>query len=118
MPEKFRVKKGSLASDSSYGNNGCFIVSSIGLKSPLRTIASDELGWEHCSVSVYNRCPTWQEMSFIKDMFWDDDDCVMQLHPPKSDYVDMAPYCLHLWRPIGIEIPRPPSILVGFKNEH
>jgi len=78
----------------------------------IHAIASCEMGWEHVSVSVFDRCPTWQEMCFIKDMFWDDDDCVMQLHPPKADWVNNHPFTLHLWRPIGVEIPRPLQVMV------
>jgi hypothetical protein len=82
----------------------------------LHVIASDyeAMGWEHVSVSVAEggRCPTWEEMCFIKDLFWDDTDCVMQLHPPKSDYVNTHHYVLHLWRPIFQPIPRPPKELV------
>jgi hypothetical protein len=53
-------------------------------------------------------------MCFIKDTFWDGEDCVMQLHPPRSEYVNNHPYCLHLWRPTdGRVIPQPPSIFVG-----
>ena len=81
----------------------------------LFVIASDGLGWDHVSVSLGNRCPNWKEMSYIKDLFFEEEDCVMQLHPPKSDYVNNHPYCLHLWRPQEQEIPRPPSIMVGLK---
>ena len=28
----------------------------------------------------------------------------------------MHPYCLHMWKPIGVEIPTPPSILVGIRK--
>jgi hypothetical protein len=56
-------------------------------------------------------------MCFVKDLFWDDEECVMQLHPPKSDYVNCHPNCLHLWKPVGQDIPRPPSELVGPTNQ-
>lgn len=81
----------------------------------MRVIASNGMGWEHVSISLKNRCPNWREMCFVKDFFWDPHEVVMQLHPAKSEYVNMHPNCLHLWRPIGIDIPTPPSILVGFK---
>jgi len=48
----------------------------------------------------------------IKSLFWDEEDCVMQLHPPKARYVNDNKYVLHLWRPTGLEIPEPPLILV------
>ena len=83
-------------------------------------IASNGGGWEHVSISPCNRkrqsCPTWDEMCAIKDMFFSEDECVVQYHPPKEDYVNQHPYCLHLWRPICIEIPRPPTIFVGQKR--
>lgn len=69
-------------------------------------------GWEHVSVSFANRTPTWDEMCKIKDMFWNEDECVVQYHPPKSDYVNVHPYCLHLWKPIGKEIITPPKDFV------
>lgn len=55
-------------------------------------------GWEHVSVSGRRRCPNWPEMCEIKSLFWDDDDLVLQYHPPKSDYVNTHPHCLHMWR--------------------
>lgn len=73
-------------------------------------IASSDGGWEHVSVSPKNqkRCPTWDEMCAIKDMFFEEEEAVMQLHPAKSEYVNIHPYCLHLWRPLEREIPMPP----------
>lgn len=77
-------------------------------------IASDDGGWDHVSVSMknQNRCPTWEEMSAIKDMFFEPGETVMQLHPAKSDYINVHPYCLHLWRPHDNAIPLPPKIFV------
>lgn len=76
-------------------------------------VASDGGGWEHVSVSRKDRCPTWDEMCAIKDMFFDAEECVVQYHPPKSDYVNLHPYCLHLWKPTFAEVPRPPKFFVG-----
>lgn len=73
-------------------------------------------GWEHVSVCPRNRLPEWDEMCQIKDMFWNEDECVVQYHPPKSEYVNNMSNCLHLWKPIGKEIPMPPSIMVGLKQ--
>jgi hypothetical protein len=73
----------------------------------------ENMQWEHVSISLRNRTPNWQEMQFVKEIFWGDDEAVMQLHPPKKDYVNCHPHCLHLWRPVLSEIPLPPSILVG-----
>jgi hypothetical protein len=76
-------------------------------------IASWGMGWEHVSASMTNRCPTWEEMCLIKDIFWSDDECVIQYHPPKNEYVKLHPYCLHLWKKIGSDFETPPKKLVG-----
>ncbi len=55
-------------------------------------------GWEHVSVSIGSRTPTWEEMVFVKNLFWQDDETVVQFHPKKSEYVNTHKYCLHLWR--------------------
>lgn len=122
VEEKFRVKRGVMSSDSSFGNNGQFIIPHPKIKDYFFiTIASDGNGWEHVSVSIYSkrikvdRCPTWEEMCFLKGLFWDKEDVVMQLHPAESEYVNNSKNCLHLWRPVGIEIPTPNSYLVGIK---
>lgn len=74
-------------------------------------------GWEHVSVAPCNRrtIPSWEEMCKVKDMFFHEDEVVIQIHPPKSDYVNILPNCLHLWRPIVETLPLPPSFMVGLK---
>lgn len=134
VPEQYRVKDHPfLGSDSSYGNNGFFIIphNRISLYY-YQCQVSDGMGWHHVSVSLIKevsvqhtkgrakwikqtveRCPTWEEMCYIKSLFWDDEDSVMQLHPPKSQWVNNHPYCLHLWKPDQAEIPLPLQIMVG-----
>lgn len=116
VPNKFRIREGHLASDDSYGNNGAFQIPRLNSNKWFLVIASDGEGWEHVSVSLPSRTPTWEEMCYIRDIFWQDNDCVVQFHPPKSEYVNNHPNCLHLWKPIGKQIETPPSILVGIKN--
>lgn len=115
VPEKYRITTGVLSSQKDDGNNGAFKITSIKLKTPLNVIASDQLGWEHVSISTPTRCPTWEEMCLIKDLFWDDDDVVIQIHPVKADYINNHAYCLHLWRKAGTNdfCEKPPKIMVG-----
>ncbi len=98
-------------------NNGMFMVpyGPKVMQALLRVIASNGEGWEHVSVSLEDRLPTWPEMCHIKGLFWDDEDCVVQFHPPKSEYVNCHPNCLHLWRKIGSEFETPPAWMVGPK---
>lgn len=133
VPNHFRVRRGVMASDDSNGNNGMFFVPNRaarprglstrgGRRHSAEVIASDGaleedgLAWEHVSISLPMRCPTWDEMCFIKSLFWDDEDCVMQLHPPRSQWVNNHSFCLHLWRSVGKSIPQPPSLMVGYKE--
>lgn len=121
VPHKFRIRSGQLKSDDSYGNNGAFTF--VYGTTQYQVIASDGEGWEHASVSVLsfaikdrgkgNRCPTWDEMCIVKDMFWDEEDCVIQFHPPKSEYVNVHPHVLHLWRKCGENYETPPKEFIG-----
>lgn len=114
VPGICRVTLGSMGSSDKDGNNGMFAVRMRGPGHPMaKVIASDGMGWEHVSVSFPNRCPTWDEMCRIKNIFWDAGDCVVQYHPPASEYVNNHNFCLHLWRPTNQDIPRPPSFMVG-----
>lgn len=67
-------------------------------------------GWEHVSISPYGqeRCPTWEEMCAVKNLFWRGDECVIQFHPPHADYINHNPFVLHLWKP-PYAVPLPPS---------
>jgi len=118
VPNQYRMRAGRLASTNAAGNNGAFFIPNKCVHEtmrdmPLRAIASDGLEWEHVSVSLPYRTPSWEEMAYIKDLFWDTQDAVMQLHPPHSQYVNNHPHTLHLWRPMAAQIPLPASILVG-----
>lgn len=117
VPEKYRLKVSPFKSDESHGNNGVFIVPSYDKGRALSIIASDGLGWEHVSVHAVGNTgksftPSWVEMCQVKDLFWSEDDVVIQYHPAKKDYVNMHPNTLHLWRPIDVVIPTPPLVLV------
>ena len=60
----------------------------------------NEGGFEHVSIELMaKRLPTWEEMCYIKQLFWDDEEMVVQIHPRKSQYVNLTD-ALHLWRAI------------------
>jgi hypothetical protein len=106
----------------------------------LRVIASAGGGWDHVSVSLSTRTPTWEEMCWVKNKFFWPNEVVMQLHPAESNYVNNHRFCLHLWRPQPAneiererkgfaesgetfpewerpgQIPLPPEIAVGVKE--
>lgn len=74
-------------------------------------------GWEHVSVCPYKRhyTPTWDDMCRVKDMFFRDDEAVVQYHPAKGQYVNNMGNCLHIWKPTSATLPTPPSIMVGVR---
>lgn len=83
-----------------------------------QVIIGDGMGWDHVSTRLVQgkkfveRCPTWAEMCFIKDYFFDESETVVQFHPAKSEYVNTHKYVLHLWRSQLIEMPTPQTIMV------
>jgi len=119
--EKGRVMTGPMRSTAEDGPNGVFMFKNQ-QGSHIRLIASDGMGWEHVSVSLLSMganqeitiiLPTWETMCFVKSLFWDEEECVIEYHPPKSRYVNVHPGVLHLWRPCeGPGIPMPPLIMV------
>ena len=80
----------------------------------LNVIADSRLGWDHVSVSIpgMKRLPTWYEMKHIKELFFEDWECVFQFHPPLDEYQNLCEV-LHLWQPLRESITLPPSKLVG-----
>ncbi len=128
VPERWRLVQGPISSAPYAGQFGAFLIDSCEPGWQLAMIADDgthaevpeSLGWEHVSVSARSerrrqtRVPTWREMCLVKELFWDDEDVVMQLHPRRSLYVNQHPHVLHLWRSTTQPIPEPPPALVGY----
>lgn len=71
------------------------------------TVIFDESAtpWEHVSVCPFKKAiiPTWYELKTIKEIFWNDDEEVIQFFPKKSDHVNIMTNCLHLWRNKDVE---------------
>jgi len=114
--ERFRRTRPPL--DSKAGDRfGAFYISHGNEKFIIVADDGEQSGWEHVSMRTLagkkERCPTWEEMCWLKNLFWDEEETVLQFHPPRSDYVNLHPHVLHLFRQVGVEAPRPPSILVG-----
>ena len=118
--EDYRVTRGEFASPR-HARYGAFINVIGPTGAELTIIASDAgepeaEGWEHVSVSIAHRTPNWREMDWVKDCFWEPGECVVQFHPPRKDWINIHPNCLHMWRYVKAEFPTPPSILVGPKG--
>jgi len=137
--ERFRVQIPGfpVTTAAEYGATGMFLVPSCDDHEPMKVMSSSALSpeerdelekdclrvgqpippeemtcWDHVSISREDRTPTWAEMCYIKDMFFEPTECVMQLHPPRSEHINVHDYCLHLWRPTNTEIPKPPRMMI------
>lgn len=114
--DAFRVRTPQVLDHyGSYGDGTCGVFS---IPSPIdyrlmRVVASSGEGWDHVSVSRETRCPNWAEMEYVKRLFFRDEETAMQLHVPPADHISVHPNCLHLWRPLDTEIPRPPAMMVA-----
>jgi hypothetical protein len=115
-PNEFRVKIGLLATFDPIGMMGVFTIPTKHGNEVMIVVVNDDRvdkKWEHVSVSLTTRCPTWEEMCYVKSLFWEDDETVAQFHPKKSEYKNFHPYCLHMWRDTTKEYDLPPSIYVA-----
>jgi len=88
----------------------------------IRCVASDGGGWQHVSVSIEHetKTPNWSTMCHVKDLFWEEEQTVVQFHPPRSQYVNHHKGCLHLWRYTGggpYQQPEPHWMMVGPKSK-
>jgi hypothetical protein len=99
-------------------HNGAFAIPSprTGSQVVLHVLSSDGEDWDHVSVSIrgQKRLPTWCEMAYVRELFFEPEETCMQLHPPVADHINNGEV-LHLWRPQSAEIPRPPAWMVGVK---
>ena len=91
FPEKFRVR-------STLTNANMHVFRVLFRGRFLHVIASDWGKWQHVSVSLENRTPVWDEMCHIKNLFFDEEETCVQFHPRKSEYVNLAENCLHMWK--------------------
>ena len=111
--EQYRVRDGALGTTRADGNNGAFLIPKPqGSGMCYQVIVNDTDGWEHVSVVMkdvdrYTYTPSWDEMCYVKNLFWRDDETVVQYHPAKSEYVNVHENCLHLWKPSMGEIIAP-----------
>lgn len=120
--ERFRHTKADKPMATKEGDPfGVFYIENAGTAFIIIFDNGSESGWEHASMRVkapsgQERLANWSEMCWLKGLFWEDEECVAQIHPPKSEYINCHPYVLHLWKEVGKQFPRPPSLLVGPKS--
>lgn len=53
--------------------------------------------WLHCSLTGPDRVPTWDEQVAAKEAFCGRESCAVMVMPPRSEWVNVDPWCLHWW---------------------
>lgn len=96
--EEIKQNKHILNSGKAMFGFDAFIVKVMG--NEYHVVASIEPKQEHISITLKTkkRIPTWEEMKAIKDIFFYDEEECYQVFPKKSEYVNIHPYCMHIWR--------------------
>ena len=84
--DQYRVPHPVWRQDSFFGSFKVFVSGrAFYVLASVDEISKGDL-WEHISVTPKNqkRCPTWDEMCAIKDMFFEDEEECIQFHPRKA----------------------------------
>ena len=95
----FRQRAAEIAYYGVEGDETCGMFKVPFLSYELAVIASSGDGWDHVSVSLPTRTPTWAMMEHVKRLFFRPDETAMQLHVPPHEHINTHEHCLHLWRP-------------------
>ena len=61
------------------------------------SIELDGKAWLHVSVSHRYQMPTWEQLVEVKETFIGSERQALQVLPKMSEWVNVHPYCLHLW---------------------
>ena len=91
LPINWSIKK--LGSDGGFykSRNGLAVIISC-------CVESDGKNWVHLSVSRKNSIPTWGELVDVKEIFLGKNAVAIQVLPPRSEWVNVHPFCLHLYQ--------------------
>ena len=60
-------------------------------------VEREQIGW-HFSISCESRNPTWEEQRDTRYNLISDDVCMVSVLPPRSEYVNVHPFCFHWWQ--------------------
>lgn len=53
----------------------------------------------HIALSRGSRKPSWEAVKVVKNAFLDEVSEVFHVLPEKTFYINLHPYCLHIWQP-------------------
>lgn len=52
----------------------------------------------HLSISTPDKLPSYEEMKEARYKFCPDEIYMAEIFPPKSEFINVHPYCRHLWQ--------------------
>lgn len=64
----------------------------------------DDKRWLHLSVSREDRIPNWDEIVYVKETFLGKDTEGIVKLAPRSQWVNLMPYCMHIWHCVDGEV--------------
>jgi hypothetical protein len=68
--------------------------------------------WLHVSLAHHKRMPSYDEIKLVKEHFIGKDKYAMLVFPPEDKFVNLHPFCLHLWHCIdGHPLPEFSALL-------
>lgn len=70
-------------------------------------VEEDARRWLHLSVAHPERMPTWEDLVDVKELFIGRRAYAFQVIPPRSRYVNLHPFCLHLFHCLDEPMPLP-----------
>jgi hypothetical protein len=77
---------------------GAYVNKSMGLQVFITgQVELDDSHWIHVSVSRRSRLPSWEDLKLVKCLFIGIEKEAIQVLPAESEYVNVHPFCLHLW---------------------
>jgi hypothetical protein len=84
-----------------HGRQGDLLIYTIGKTRILFSgpIEREQVGW-HFSISCADRNPTWEEQRVARYALCPDDIFMVQIMPPKAQYVNLHEFCFH-WYEAG-----------------
>ncbi len=78
-------------------------------------IEDDGKRWLHVSFAHPKRMPTYDEIQKVRKDFIGEDKYAIMVFPEKDKYVNIHPFCLHLWHCIdGHPLPEFSGFIPGF----
>lgn len=63
-----------------------------------RIMISIDGGKYHMSISCEDRLPTYEEIKKARYELLPDEIYMAEIFPPKAEFVNVHPYCRHLWQ--------------------